>query len=62
MSSRDKQCLTEAEQGDSDREGGAEGVVGAGEEADFRWLIFQRSIHVQVQNRFNRVTNFVQLF
>jgi len=60
-SSRDKPCLTGAEDGDSDREGAAEGAVGAGEEADFRSLILHRSIHVEVQNCFNQVVNFVQL-
>lgn len=51
-SSRVKPCLTEAEDGDSDREGGIEVAVGAGEEADFRSLILERFIHVEVQKSF----------
>ena len=51
-SSRDKPCLTGAEDGDSDREGAAEVAVGAGEEADFRSLILQRSIHLEERTCF----------
>ena len=47
VSSRDKPCLTEAEDGDSDREGGTEVAVGAGEEADFKSLILERPIHMK---------------
>ena len=41
-----------AEDGDSDREAAAEVADGAGEEADFRSLILQRSIHVEDQSCF----------
>ena len=60
-SSRDKPCRTGVEGGDSDREGAVEDAVGAGEEADFRSLILQRSINAEGQNCFNQVVNFVQL-
>lgn len=42
--SRVKPCLREAGVGDSDKEDGAEVADGAGEEADFRWLILERPI------------------
>ena len=60
-SSRDKPCLTGVGDGDSDREGVAEGAVGAGEEADFRSLILQRPTREELQNCVNQVANFVQL-
>lgn len=37
---RDKLCLMGVEDGDFDREGVVEVVVGVGEEVDFRLLIF----------------------